>query len=408
MTAEVECFGLATLGVPPVKIAQATKSGQLLLLNGFGSFQNASYDIHPLDNSERETQIKSVFDTLDRLLNPQDSPRYHMLASEQRFTSPTTVPVYHRSRQAAWAPIPPSTSVLQDRLLADRQAVSLDGIAMNHDDVEYMRVHGVDIPSTSGFVPVARAGALYCVAGFMAAHGEGDLGGIAPEVRIPEGHQWKGDRIRREVGYIWEHKLQPIMQELQLDSRHISKASVFYTEPDEIGEIIASWKALFDGRPPLTSYISVRKNGLAITDAKIEVNLLLDAQRIQNNNTPSFTVLPDGYSAVTRFGDHLLFVLYPDAMESQHDPDVHHAEYETYSIAEKLQQALKENNASFSQVARIAQTYTHRPDVLPSCRIWEKYFGERPIPLSASFTNRLPLNSIHSCVEAWVYKPQET
>lgn len=409
MASEIEYYNLASLGVPPIQIAQATKSGSLLLLNGLGSFGYANDNVHPLDASHRDMQIQTLFDALDTTLDSPGRSLMRMLATEQRYTSATTVPIYHRHRQAAWAPVPPSTSVLQERLMSAQQATSVDGIAANADLVEYLRVEGIDIPATSGFVPVSRAGSLYCVAGFMAAHGEGDLGGIAPEVRIPEGHQWKGDRVRREVGYIWDHKLLPILQQLQLAPHHISRAAVFYTEPDEAAEVIAAWKGLFGDEPPLTNYICVREQGLAITDAKVEINLLLDAQRIHTPNAPQYTVLPDGTSAYSRFGDHLIYMIYPDALGGPSiSIDVHPAEYETHSMAEKLAQSLEQHGAGFGQVARIAQAYLHRRDVLHSCRIWEKYFGENPIPLSASFAPRLPLNNIQSCIEAWVYKPLET
>ena len=83
------------------------------------------------------------------------------------------------------------------------------GMAMNvlgtRSKVSLLFPEGLDVPVQSSYAPVATANGFVFVAGFMAAHGEGDLGGIAPEAKVPEGHLWKGNRISSEVDYV-NHK----------------------------------------------------------------------------------------------------------------------------------------------------------------------------------------------------------
>ena len=71
---------------------------------------------------------------------------------------------------------------------------------------------GLDVPATSSFVPVVKADDFVFVAGFLAAWKPGDLGGIAPEAKVPEGHLWKGNRIQLEADYIVRKKLKPALE----------------------------------------------------------------------------------------------------------------------------------------------------------------------------------------------------
>ena len=75
-------------------------------------------------------------------------------------------------------------------------------------------------------MPVVRAGPFVFVAGFLAAHGSGDLGGIAPEAKVPDGHLWKGNRIELEVRYLIREKLIPALAGAGLGVGDAVKANV--------------------------------------------------------------------------------------------------------------------------------------------------------------------------------------
>jgi hypothetical protein len=79
--------------------------------------------------------------------------------------------------------------------------MSMDVMATADGKIESVFPDGLDVPSTSAFVPVVVAHDLVFVAGFLAAWQPGDLGGIAPEAKVPEGHLWKGNRIQLEADY---------------------------------------------------------------------------------------------------------------------------------------------------------------------------------------------------------------
>ncbi|MFA7437492.1 hypothetical protein [Castellaniella sp.] len=392
------------IGTPGIEIAQALQSGNLLLFNGLGGFASGAMVPEPLHGSASALQMRQLFSACNSVLESASDQAFRVFVSEQRFAAARTVPVMHRYRRESWQPVPPSTSVLLPSQGPGSSCIQLDALAGAADAVEYLDIKAIDIPSTSGFVPAASFGkTLFSVAGFMAAHGKGDLGGISPEVMLPAGHQWKGNRIQREVDYIWRQKLQPILQELGLGVDTISKATIFYTEPEDLGDVVEAWNDLHSGTPPMTHFISVRHEGLAIFDARVEINLYMDAER-------SARALPagcpnDGMSQAARFGEHLILLIYPDPAPESDQACFSQTEFEAWNMAEKLKAVLDEWGVGFDAVARLAQFMRQPDDILQSCRIWEKYFGPNPIPLSLWACDHLPHRSIGSYGEVWVKCP---
>ena len=101
--------------------------------------------------------------------------------------------------------------MLEAGLLLPRAAVTMNLVAVAQGGPAIIPLFppGLDLPATSSFVPVMKAGGFVFVAGLMAAHGVGDLGGIAPEAKVPEGHLWKSNRIQLELAYLIREKLSP-------------------------------------------------------------------------------------------------------------------------------------------------------------------------------------------------------
>lgn len=432
MTNGVKVESVAQLGCPTIEIAQAVTAGDYLLLNGIGAFSAGSHaaysgtylaegpeknlwqtatrqpKLHPLQGSHKQSELTAGLDGIQALLNAKDSKSqpFRLLATEQHFDTSRTVPLLHRTRRKLFSTIPPSTSVLHKNLIAPAQVFQMDAIAAVDNQVEYL-AGGVDIPATSGFVPLSRCRDLYWTAGFMAAHGEGDLGGVAPEVLIPKGHQWKGDRVRNEVKYIWTEKLMPLIRAQSLEAHHISKASVFYTEPDDLPEIVLAWEDIFLNNPPLTNYICVKDQGLAISEAQIEINLCLDKSRKEGAN--KIHKLEDGFSGYTRFGDFLIYIIFPDIAKDREKGILFYnsSEYESYNITKKLNRSLNNKNLDYSDIARMALYLSKRSGFLQSTRVLQNYFMNSPIPLTTYYSNCLPMNNIQGYTEVWVYSPKE-
>ena len=147
------------------------------------------------------------------------------------------VPFFHQARAPpAGAYIAPSTSVLQPEMLIPGAAMMTDMIAVAADGpaIEPIFPDGLDIPSTSSFVPVVKAGNLVFVAGFLAAHQPGDLGGIAPEAKVPDGHLWKGNRIQLEGGLSDPREAHPALAGAGLGAGDVVKANVYLSDIEDV------------------------------------------------------------------------------------------------------------------------------------------------------------------------------
>ena len=119
-----------------------------------------------------------------------------------------------------------------------------------------------------------KAGGFVFVAGLLAAHGEGDLGGIAPEAQVPEGHLWKGQRIQLELAYLLRQKLGPALAAAGSSLARVVKADVAITDLREVPAFNQVWARAFGGTVPATTFVPTVQPGLAITDARPEITLV--------------------------------------------------------------------------------------------------------------------------------------
>src|SRR5262249_47940980 len=200
---------------------------------------------------------------------------------------------------------------LQPELLVPTAAMSTDMIArIDGAPIEPIFPAGLDVPSTSSFVPVVKAGDLVFVAGMLAAHGQGDLGGIAPEAKVPEGHLWKGDRIQLETQYLIRQKLVPALAGAGLTLADVVKASVFLRDVDDIPGFNQVWAEAFAGAVPATTIVPTANPGFAIADARIEINLIATTACGQVHRLDAGAAAPalcDGHPLAGEAGDLLLF-----------------------------------------------------------------------------------------------------
>ncbi len=289
-------------------------------------------------------------------------------------------------------------------MVTDMIAVAADGPA-----IEPIFPAGLDIPSTSSFVPVVRAGHLVFVAGFLAAHGPGDLGGIAPEAKVPEGHLWKGNRIQLEASYLIRKKLVPALAGAGLDLGDVVKAHVYLSDIDDVPAFNQVWAEAFAGAVPATTFVPTSTPGFAIADARVEINLVAAGERAQimriGDERAAATVC-DGHPVAVRVGDLLLF----SGMEAadRNGPIAAGAgiEQQMDYLLDRAEEVCAQAGTSLRNVVRIGQLHTDLADFVPACRVWQKRLPGLPLPIGAV---RVPAPLIvPGCtvqLDLWVYAP---
>jgi enamine deaminase RidA (YjgF/YER057c/UK114 family) len=365
-----------------------------LLPSAFGSAAR------PLSGQPQWTaQFLSLWERAAEVLRAGDSELSRVVRADQFFTDWRTVPFFHETRRNACGKhIPPSTSVLEAGLLLPRAAVSMNLLAVSGDGpaITPLFPEGLDLPATSSFVPVMKAAGFVFVAGLMAAWKEGDLGGIAPEAKVPEGHLWKGNRIQLETEYLVRRKLQVALESAGSSLARVVKAEVFLSDLDDVPAFNQVWARTFGANVPATTITTTTQPGFAIADARIEINLIAatDELQIERIDLPeAAATVCDGYPIAIRAGDLLFFsgLLAADAQGLVQSARVAPSEpYFGSSIDGQMayllsvaDAACRKAGARLDNVLRIQQAHTTLDDFHASCKQWQERLPGVHLPMSA-------------------------
>jgi enamine deaminase RidA (YjgF/YER057c/UK114 family) len=352
------------------------------------------------------TQFRSLFARGAQVLAAGKSDFAHAVRCDQFVRDWRSVPFFHEARrQACGKHIPPSTTVLEDAVALAQADITMNLVARPLDGpaLEPLFPDGLDVPATSSFVPVTRSGGLVFVAGFMAAWKPGDLGGIAPEAKVPEGHLWKGNRIQLELAYLVQRKLKVALEGAGSSLERMVKADVSIRDMHDVPAFNQIWAKSFPQGAPATTFWPTSNPGLAIEDARIEINCVATvgdrgAERI--DLPQARPALCDGHPAAVRTGE-LLFI--PGLVASDADGPV---KKEMDYLIELVDAICRKAGTKLENVLRIQQVHTDLGDFKRSCRAWQKRLPGLPLPMSA-FQAPEPL-LVPGCkvqVDLWVYCP---
>jgi enamine deaminase RidA (YjgF/YER057c/UK114 family) len=366
-------------------------------------------------------QARSVWNSACTILAEGSSDVSRIVRCDQFFTDHRAVPFFHQiRREACGSYIAPSTSILQPETSVPDALVTMDMIALaGSQPVEPVFPDGLDIPSTSSFVPVVKAGQFVFVAGFLAASGIGDLDGVAADAKVPEGHLWKGNRIQLESRYLIVRKLMPALRGAGLTLQDVVKANVFLRDIEDAPAFNQVWAEVFGGHVPATVITPTSKPGFAIADSRIEINLVATTQphmrRIDSCRTAHATC--QGHPLAIQCGDLLLFSgmvasdadgLIPaariDARDRYWSSGV---EAQLHYMIDCAEEVCAQAGTNIRNVVRILQAHTDLDDLLPALKVWQQRLPEVPLPISAV---RVPAPLIvPGCsvqLDLWVHAPQ--
>jgi enamine deaminase RidA (YjgF/YER057c/UK114 family) len=367
------------------------------------------------------TQARSIWQGAAEILRQGGADVSRIVRCDQFFESWRDVPFFHQARRdACGAYIAPSTSILQPQTLVPGAAMMTDMVALASDGpaIEPIFPAGLDIPATSSFVPVVKAGNFVFVAGFLAASGKGDLDGVAAEAKVPDGHLWKGNRIQLEATYLIRKKLVPALEGAGLGLQDVVKANVFLRDIEDAPAFNQVWREAFGGHVPATVITPTSKPGFAIEDSRIEVNLVATTEKHMRriDGGRAGLAVCQGQPVAIHCGDLLLFsgMVAADAGGLIDAARIGERErYVSSSIEAQMEylldcaeEACAKAGASLRNVARILQVHTDLNDVLPALKVWQRRLPGLPLPISAA---RVPAPLIvPACsvqLDLWIYAP---
>lgn len=407
---------------PPLVLAGGVRAGHWVFASGLMPTRIGALAQALTGEPEWTLQFRSLWERARAVLQAGGSDLGRTVRADQFLCDYRAMPFFHEMRRVACGKhIPPSTSVLESALLMPSAGVTMNlvGIAAGGPAVTPIFPEGLDLPSTSSFVPVMKAGGFVFVAGLMAAHGKGDLGGIAPEARVPDGHLWKGSRIQLELDYLLKNKLVPALEGAGSSLARVIKADVSITDVNDVPAFNQAWAKAFGGKPPATTFVPTIQPGLAIADARIEINLValcddLQAERIELAEAAHG--MCDGHAVAMRAGDLLLVSglvaadarglvarARPDPARPYFDSGIEAQMEHLLSVADAI---CREAGTRLENVVRIQQVHTDLAEFYPACKVWQKRLPGAALPMSA-FEVPAPL-LVPGCtvqLDLWVYVP---
>ena len=345
----------------------------------------------------------------------------HAVRTDQYFPDWRAVPFLHQvRREFCGSYVPPSTSILEPALSVAGAGMAMEVVAVipgSGLDPKPVFPPALEVPSTSAFVPVVVAGDLVFVAGFLAAWKPGDLGGIAPEAKVPVGHLWKGNRIQLEADYIIRNKLVPSLAGAGSSLANVVKAQVYLADIHDVPAFNQVWARHFGSSIPATTFVPTSNPGFAIADARCEINLvaLTDSGRTRRQAIGASPTVCDGHPVAVRAGDLLCFsgMVAADASgpvvrrrRQQRSRSRRDIEAQMEYVLDVAEGVCSEAGTSLANVVRIQQFHTDLAELPAACKAWARRLRDVPLPLSAvKVPEPLVVPGCTVQVDLWVYVP---
>ena len=332
-------------------------------------------------------EANSMYMRASEVLRAGGSDFAHAVRTDQYLPDWRAVPFLHQvRREFCGGYVAPSTSILEPALSLAAAGMSMEVTAVVPGDglePKHIFPPALEVPSTSTFVPVVVAGDYVFVAGYLAAWQPGDLGGISPEAKVPEGHLWKGNRIQLEVDYIIRKKFLPALEGAGSSLANVVKAQVYVRDMADIPALNQVWARHFGSHIPATTFVPTLNPGFAIADARCEINLLAvtDSGGTRPHAIGVSPAVCDGHPVAVRAGELLCFSGLVAANESGCVAEGIEAQMEY--LLDLAERTCVQAGTSLANVTRIQHFHTDLAELAPACRVWSKRLNGQPLPLSA-------------------------
>jgi enamine deaminase RidA (YjgF/YER057c/UK114 family) len=412
-------------GRPRALLARGVRAGPWVFVSGAmatdesgGLAPAVASNPRPLSGLPRwHTEAALMYARAAEVLEAGGSSFARAVRTDQYFPDWRAVPFLHQVRREFCGDyVAPSTSVLEPSLALPGAGMSMDVIAVAPGagrDPRPVFPPKLEVPSTSSFAPVVVSGDFVFIAGFLAAWQPGDLGGIAPEAKVPEGHLWKGNRIQLEVDYIIRTKLVPALAGAGSSLRNVVKAQVYLADIHDVPAFNQVWARHFGDAVPATTFVPTLNPGFAIADARCEINLVAttDDGTTRRQALKSHPAVCDGHPVAVRAGDLVCFSGLVAADENgcvarRSAAAPHGVAAEMDYLLKVAEHACREAGTTLANVVRIQQFHTDLAAMQPACDAWARQLPGQPLPLSAiQVPAPLVVPGCTVQLDLWVYAP---
>jgi enamine deaminase RidA (YjgF/YER057c/UK114 family) len=312
--------------------------------------------------------------------------------------------------------IPPSTSVLMERLFSANSSISMSMMAVApHKDYEIEKLYPKEVPVPIGsfFVPAITCNDFVFVAGQMAT----DENALDPSVRLPSAtRNWGGpNAIRRQTEFIVTKRLQPALAAGGSSWKSVLKAQIYVPTAADIPDALDVWRQHVKAPCAITA---VPTKGFGFVDGIVEINLLA----LRDGAKREKEVLKLDLPAMSTYGDcvragELVFPsglmpmgadgavvgnVHADAFDSLD----HAAQVQTLNLLSSAERVCKAAGTTLSNIVR-AQWFMSDVTQFPGVQLaWTSRLGKQPHPfVCVQVPAPLPAPGAALTADFWIYAP---
>jgi len=406
--------GLAGSAVP---YAYAVKAGPWLFLTGHEAFDFAAGPAPEVEGPagfpsfgaprlKREAQylLKRMRNTLAEFGSDFKSS----VRVDQYYPVFEAVRAYQLARHSEFGDyIPPSTSVLMERLFKADSHISMSMIAVvPGKDYAIGKLYPKEVPVPVGsfFVPAITCNDFVFVAGQMAS----DENALDPAVRLPkELRNWGGpNAVRRQTEFIIKKRLEPALKAGEASWANILKAQIYVPSAADIPDALDVWQQHVPHPCALTA---VPTKGFGFVDGIVEINLLALRDGARRRKEVLKLDLPamSTYGACVRAGE-LVFAsgLMPLAGFPAFDGLAHAAQAQALAALSSAEKICRAAGTTTANIVR-AQWFMADATQFPGVELaWMGRHGKQPHPfVCVQVPAPLPAPGAALTADFWIYAP---
>ena len=314
--ANIEIRSVEGLAGSAVPYAYAVKAGPWLFLTGHEAFDFAAGPAPEVEGPagfpsfgapRLKREAEYILKRMRKTLAEFGSDFRNSVRVDQYYPVFEAVRAYQLARHGEFGDyIPPSTSVLMERLFSASSHICMSMIAVvPGKDYEIGKLYPKEVPVPIGsyFVPAITCNDFVFVAGQMAT----DENQLDPSVKLPkEVRNWGGpNAVRRQTEFVIKKRLEPMLKAGGSSWQNVLKAQIYVPSAADIPDALDVWR---EHVPHPCALTAVPTRGFGFVDGIVEINLLAlrdGARRRKEVLKPDLPAL-SSYGAHVRAGELVL------------------------------------------------------------------------------------------------------
>ena len=421
------------LGKGEVHFAQGVRAGRWIFVAGLlaqdftnGIAEEVINNKLPhsgLPKGEKETNL--IFDHLQAVLKAGGSNLVNVVRTDQYYTSVKAVPPYQSVRHKRFGTqIPPSTSIVQGRMLLPNSDLQVQAIAVL-PEVDFHPLHlttkNLEARETAGYSPGLTVGDFVFIAGItsMAQPGEPQHNSLPLVAQLEKGVLWGGVPVELETDFIIQERIIPALELAGATGDDMVKAQVYLTDPEDYSAFNKVWTRYFKEHPPALSIIPCADRGLFVEDGRVEINIIAikkdgtsKKEYIDAGVFPGFGDQPQGILAGDLLFLSALMAIDKHGVASSAVLDPRQpffqstAAAQTEHILDNVERLCEAAGTSLRNVVRVQQFHTDIAEFYSVNQVLARRLNGQPIPFSAiEVPHPLPVPGCTVMLDIWVYAP---